>query len=124
MAAPTWEVERVDVLRSLALLEQLGTDTRGDIAVLGDALTLGMGKLADRDAAQQENIDALKLKVATNGVRSDGHRTVIDDLDSRVDEIEKLMPTVRIVMWVGAILGASVVALIWSVITGQAQIVF
>ena len=124
MAAPTWEVERVDVLRSLALLEQLGTDTREDIAALGDALTQGMGKLADRDAAQQEKLDALELTVATNGVRNDGHREDIDDLDNRVDEIEKLMPTVRIVMWVGALLGASVVAFIWSMITGQAQIVF
>jgi hypothetical protein len=75
MAAPTWEGERVDVLRSLALLQQLGQDTRGDIAVLGDSLTLGLDKLADRDRAQQEDIDALKLNVATNGVRSDGHRT-------------------------------------------------
>lgn len=124
MAAPTWEVERVDVLRSLALLEQLGKDTRGDIAVLGDALTLGLDKLADRDRAQQEDIDALKLKVATNGVRSDGHRTVIDDLDNRVDEVEKLMPAVRVVMWVGALLGASVVVLIWSMITGAAHVVF
>ena len=56
MAAPTWEVERVDVLRSLALLEQLGTDTREDIAALGDALTQGMGKLADRDAARLSEV--------------------------------------------------------------------
>jgi len=41
-----------------------------------------------------------------------------------VQEIEKLVPALRAITWVGAILGMSIIALIWALITGQAQVVF
>lgn len=44
--------------------------------------------------------------------------------DRRLKEIEKLMPAVRVLMWVGAGIGVSMIALIWALITGQAQVVF
>lgn len=46
------------------------------------------------------------------------------NLDRRIREIEKMAPVVRIMLWVGTAIGASIVGLIWSVITGQASIVF
>jgi len=48
----------------------------------------------------------------------------MSDLDHRVEGVEKLTPVVRVMLWVGAAIGASIVGLIWSLITGQAAIVF
>ncbi len=124
MPAPTWNEERSDVLKSLAVLEVIGIDTRKDIATLGTAVTNGLIKLADRDQEQQEKLDDLELEQAKRGVKSKGQTERLGTIHDRVVEIEKLMPTVRLVLAVGAILGASLVALVWSVITGQAQIVF
>jgi hypothetical protein len=47
----------------------------------------------------------------------------IEDHEKRMRDIEKLVPALRAVMWAGAALGISVVGLIWSLITGQVQIV-
>jgi len=44
--------------------------------------------------------------------------------DERLKAVEKLAPAIRAMIWVGAALGASVIALIWSLITGQAQLIF
>jgi hypothetical protein len=46
------------------------------------------------------------------------------NIDARVRDIEKIAPVVRVMLWVGAAIGASIVGLIWSLITGQAAIVF
>lgn len=48
----------------------------------------------------------------------------VKDHEQRIDAVEKLMPALRVVVWIGAALGASVLALIWSLITGQVQIAF
>jgi hypothetical protein len=46
------------------------------------------------------------------------------DLTRRMKEVEKVMPALRLIMWVGAAIGASVIAFIWSLITGQASVTF
>lgn len=46
------------------------------------------------------------------------------NLDRRIRELEKITPVVKIIMYVFTAIGASVVALIWSLITGQASITF
>lgn len=47
-----------------------------------------------------------------------------EKLDERLMEMEKLVPAIRAIMWVGAALGVSIVGLIWALITGQVQLIF
>ena len=59
--------------------------------------------------------------------RNSGFEVMVDrvqDHEERLDNVEKLMPALRVVIWIGAALGGSVLVLIWSMITGQVQVVF
>ena len=59
--------------------------------------------------------------------RNSGFEVMVDrvkDHEERLDNVEKLMPALRVVIWIGAALGVSVLALIWSMITGQVVLVF
>lgn len=51
-------------------------------------------------------------------------QTEISDHENRLREIEKLAPALRAVMWVGAVLGVSIIGFIWALITGQVSITF
>lgn len=50
--------------------------------------------------------------------------SVLLNLDRRLRGVEKIAPVVQVMLWVGAVIGTSIIALIWSVIVGQASIVF
>lgn len=50
--------------------------------------------------------------------------SVLLNLDRRLRGVEAIAPVVRVMLWVGAAIGASIVGLIWSLITGQASIMF
>ena len=49
---------------------------------------------------------------------------VLLNLDRRMRGVEQVAPIVRVMLWVGAAIGASIIGLIWSLIIGQASIVF
>ena len=70
-------------------------------------------------AIEKNNIETTVI----NAARLDAAFKKIDDHDSRLKEVEKLMPVLKLFAWVASILGGSVVILIWSLITGQAQII-
>lgn len=48
----------------------------------------------------------------------------IKDHETRLRKIEDLMPTIRIIIGVCGALGLSIIALIWSMITGQVSLLF
>ena len=48
----------------------------------------------------------------------------VEEIKKSVAELEKLAPAIKAVAWVGAVLGVSMVGLIWSLITGVATITF
>lgn len=52
------------------------------------------------------------------------HRQEHDKMDEKINEFEKLVPAIRATIWVGALLGVSIVGLIWSLVTGQVQLIF
>ena len=39
-------------------------------------------------------------------------------------KIEKIWPAYQVVMWVSGILGVSIIALVWGLITGQVELTF
>ena len=52
------------------------------------------------------------------------HKEEHEKLCDRISEMEKLVPAIRAIMWVGAALGLSIIGLIWSLVTGQVQLIF
>ena len=50
--------------------------------------------------------------------------TAVNGMDTRLKKVETYLPMLEFVKWTGAILGVSVLALIWALITGQATVTF
>lgn len=48
----------------------------------------------------------------------------VDDHEGRIREIEKLTPALRAAMWALTALAGSAIVFLWSMITGQVQVVF
>ena len=124
MTPADWEKERTEVLKAVALLEQAVEGLRGDLGELRTGLTETLNELKRQAADRQRQFNDLLVEYAAKCVEIERTRLDLDGLKKRVEEIEKLLPAIRVVMWIGAALGASVVALIWALITGRAQVVF
>ena len=65
-----------------------------------------------------------QLTCVARGVQLTQTAKTVEELEKRMKRLEELYPAIRIIMWVGAIIGTSIIVLIWSLITGQASIVF
>lgn len=83
---------------------------------LGDSMTRVEKKLDSFDCRVQE--------VEKDMAKKDAVISTVEDHEKRLRELEKLAPAMKVVIWVAGILGASVIALIWSLITGTATIFF
>jgi len=68
--------------------------------------------------------DELKAHIGRYNTWRNENKDEHKELEKRMGEIEKLVPAIRAVMWVGAALGLSIVGLIWSLVTGQVQLIF
>lgn len=119
-----WDDERAEVLKAVALLEQTVEGLRSDFGELRAGLAQTLSELKEQAADGQKRFQDLLVDYATRCVQIEAMKVEMNKLDLRVKEIEKLAPAVRVMMWVGALLGASIVALIWALITGQAQVMF
>ncbi len=69
-------------------------------------------------------VNARDIFCAAQGVNYTNHTQKLDDHEARLDAIEKLMPALKAALWVGTILGGSVIVFIWTIIIGQVQVVF
>lgn len=117
------------MLQQLALQSQTLTNLQAAIAELQEWLAELLGELKERADGDRERLLAVERVqlVCGNAVRQrlgGLEKGAVPDLDERVGEIEKLVPALRVMTWIGALLGASIIALVWALITGQAQVVF
>jgi hypothetical protein len=83
--------------------------------------------LGESMARMEKKLDAVDCRVQTiekDNVRKDAVVEKVEDHEARLRELEKLAPAMRVVIWVAGLLGASMIALIWALITGSAQILF
>jgi len=106
-----------DALREIALLSQSMHVMAADIAEIRTAVA-GMQRDLGEDLRQlqlEHTRRCVELQVITEKTR---------ELEVRLQLVEKWLPVVRVVSWVGTALGASLVALVWALITGQVQLVF
>lgn len=77
--------------------------------------------LEKKDVAQDEQLKQLASGLLTLN-------TCTKDLEMRHEALERVViesgATMKLVRWILAALGVSVVGLIWSLITGQASVIF
>lgn len=69
-------------------------------------------------------IDNRVQSIERDEVKTKAVIVCVEDHEDRIRELEKLAPAMKAVIWLAAVLGVSVFALIWSLITGQAAILF
>lgn len=126
MAVSAGNLRLQDMTTEIALLKQAVEGLRGDLVTFGASVTETLKQhgtelrgLQTEHIQRCGNVSILEQHVSDVEQRITGR---VDKLETRVTEIEKLVPVIRAVMWILGLLGASVVALIWSLITGQAQI--
>lgn len=75
----------------------------------------------------EDKLDAIDCRVQTierDEVKTKAVIEVVDDHENRIRQLEKLAPAMRVVVWIAGVLGVSVIALIWGLITGQAVLAF
>ena len=80
--------------------------------------------MANGETTVEKRIRGIETTCAAQLTKFATLKKDLDDHENRLREIEKLAPALRAVMWVGAVLGVSVVGLIWAMITGQVSIHF
>lgn len=76
---------------------------------------------AARDQVVKHNSEELKSLSQTI---KDLECKLPDKLAERIEATEKILPWVKGLSWAAGLLGASIIALIWALITGQAHLMF
>ena len=66
----------------------------------------------------------MRLECVRRGEQSIQMGRLLAQHDDRIEAVEKMAPALRILSWIGVMLGGSIIALIWAMITGQAAVVF
>jgi len=114
--------------RAVAVLEERLSNLQSDITQIGcNVSTLITGFHDFRNTYVSEH-----AKVVS---RTEAHGETLIDHKKRIEELEKeykklldmitpLIQTNKVVVWIGAVLGMSVLGLIWAIITGQVTLLF
>lgn len=108
----------------LARIEAGQGQTQRDIADLRDFLETAIRHLEEAGEKRQSAISSINQVCAVRQVGTENLVRRIDEHDKRLTEVEKLMPALRALAWVGAAVGLSVIGLIWALITGTASVIF
>jgi uncharacterized protein involved in exopolysaccharide biosynthesis len=123
-----WHKERADVLTQLAVLTRSSQSVEVLVREVREEIRETFKEFRVSLKTTRGDVDELKLNCAVRCQQVDAQEKDVEKVGSRLEaleeEMEKLAPAVRIVIWVGGALGVSVVALIWALITGQAQVIF
>jgi len=77
-----------------------------------------------RVESKVNSIDNRVQKIEINDARAESVVEKVDDHEGRIRALEQLAPAMRVVVWIAGVLGVSVIALIWALITGQAVLAF
>lgn len=105
-----------DVCMAIALVQQ-----RVDGLVV--TMTRLESTLTQTLTEQGRELRVLQSEHVQRCAMNDNMHRLVEDHEKRLDALEELAPAIRIVIWLGAVLGVSILGLIWALITGSAQIV-
>ena len=100
----------------------MSAETRPTTAVILEKLV----GISDSLHRLECKVDALEVRIHDIEISNASKVTLTDtvnDHEKRIKEVEKLMPGLKVFFWVAGALGLSVIGLIWSLITGTAEII-
>ncbi len=124
MAEDTWIRDKADVVKNLALVEQALRELAKDVVGMRTEICEALAQIRADLKAQEREFAALRDEHIRRCAQADVHDEQIRKLRADMQAVEKLMPAVRGVLWVGGILGGLIAALIWGLITGQVSLNF
>ena len=99
-------------------------------AAVGTSNAVLLQKLISLEASikrVEDKVDSIDKRVQAiecNDARSESVVVTVGDHEDRIRALEKLAPAMRVVVWIAGVLGVSVIALLWALITGQAVLAF
>jgi Zn-dependent M16 (insulinase) family peptidase len=93
------------------------------ICQLSETVEKALKELKESDARQQTAINSRELICSVKAVEIEQIKEDVNQLKNQVKEIEKYLPAMKVVIWIGGITGSSLLILIWQLITGQVQLV-
>lgn len=121
-----------------------GSQTKVTIALLGQSIESLRVQIQDGFADIKRSFHDMQISISTletrvrcletsyatgSNLRDEKLRnlaTTFDDLDKRIERVEDSLPglkqAVKILSYIGSILAAAVIGLIWKLITGEIQI--
>lgn len=128
-----WQAERPKVLASIIIIQKDIASINSQMIDIKNNLTTTLHDIQDSNHAIQQNcavqmarnvqiqkdIDNNRISVA-EALRTT--RSIPSNLDARLQELEKLAPVTKVVLWIGAALGVSIIGLIWGLLTGTVQL--
>ena len=108
---------RCDIQEIKAALEKRGEQDQK----FRDEYQREYAKVDGKTEKAHTRIDELNQRMAAMSTQTESNQKALEDLQKA---IQPLVTANKILVWIGGVLGVSTVALIWSLITGQAQLVF
>ena len=101
--------------------------TSSDLARIEKAMGDGFAKLEDLIGRIDDRLRNMETgEAGAHGILNT-KLTAMDaelkDHENRLDSIEKYIPAIRVMVWVSAAVGLSVIGLIWAVVTHAVTIV-
>ena len=83
-----------------------------------------LDRLDQKIQAKLDNLDVKIHSLERENVKNDTVARDVQDHETRIRQLEKLAPAMKLVIWIAGVLGVSVIGLIWTLITGQASLLF
>jgi chromosome condensin MukBEF ATPase and DNA-binding subunit MukB len=106
-----------ELMTGLALVRQSLEALRADVA----KIEMQLSRMLDQQGQRITALERECLKRCTV-LDTDTLRSQVVEHEERLDRLEALAPAIRVVIWIGAALGVSVLGLIWGLITGAVQL--
>lgn len=113
-----WVMERTDVMTQLALMDQSLNNLTKSYEEMRIALKETLSSISASLAENKAAVASLQIDVRSRNCEQ--HSKSLFELHQ---DMQWMKPAVKVGIWVATALGASVIALIWSIITHAVTIV-
>ena len=116
--------ETIHAAERLVRIESSQTQLADSFAQFRAELTRVLAEMREQGIQAMNATATMRLECVRRGEQSMQMNRLLAQHDDRIKVVEGMAPVVRILSWIGAMLGGSIIALIWAMITGRAAVVF
>jgi predicted transcriptional regulator len=120
----TEAVELIHAAERLVRIESSQAQLADSFTQLRAELTRLLSEMREQTTQATSMATLMRLECVRRGEQSIQMSKLLAQHDDRIEAVEKMAPALRILSWVGTALAGSIIALIWAIITGRADVVF